>query len=202
MSLLDVQRSLVGFARGSTNEYLGCNNLTRAEHQWLQQLRDSSGLHITKQVQQWWRISRVCATAPLTINLLKRNGQEELLIEYIVSEPISTLFFVAELEQFKKFLHAQPQVDATTKALAEFEWGIKTATQLIAATNTVQPDYFSLLLTFECNPPALLSALLTGAPLPPLEAAPYHLEINSRLDSLWRCERCQLAPLISPTRSH
>lgn len=189
MSLLDVQRSLVGFARGSTSEYQDCNNLTQAEHEWLKQLLDSSGLHITQQVQQWWRISRVCATAPLTIALLKRNGLEELIIEYIITEPIRTLFFAAELEQFKTFLHARPQVDATTKTLIEFELGIKTATQLAAAGNTAQREYFSLSLKFERNPPALFAALLTGAPLPPVGQDDYQLDINSTLESLWVCHR-------------
>lgn len=182
MSLLDVQRSLVGFARGSTSEYQHCNNLTLAENEWLQQLLDSSGLQITQQVQQWWRISRVCATAPLTITLLKRNGWEELIIEYIITEPIRTLFFAAELEQFKTFLHAQPQVDDTTKTLIEFELGIKTASQLIAAA---QREHFSLSLQFERNPTALFTALLTGTPLPPVEPEPYLLEINPQLASLW-----------------
>lgn len=187
MSLLDVQRSLVGFARGSMREYQACMDLTQAEHAWLAQLSTAPGLHVTQQVQQWWRINRVCATAPLTIALLQRNGLEDLLIEYIITEPIRTLFFSAELEQFKNFLHAQPQVDTTTKALVEFELGIKTATQLAAAGNTVQGEYFSLSLKFECNPPALFAALLTGAPLPALEQEAYYLDINSTLESLWVC---------------
>lgn len=185
MSLLDVQRSLVGFARGSTSEYQHCSNLTLAEHEWLQQLLDSSGLQITHQVQQWWRINRVCATAPLTITLLKRNGLEELIVEYIITEPIRTLFFAAELEQFKTFLHAQSQVDSTTKTLIEFELGIKTATQLMATGNAAQLENFSLSLQFERNPPALFTALLTGAPLPSVEPEPYLLEINPQLESLW-----------------
>lgn len=189
MSLLDVQRSLVGFARGSTSEYQHCNNLTLAEHEWIKQLLASPGLQITQQVQQWWRISRVCATAPLTIALLKRNGLDDLIIEYIITEPIRTLFFAAELEQFKTFLHAQLQVDATTKTLVEFELGIKTATQLAAAGNATQLEIFSLSLKFECNPPMLFAALLTGAPLPAIEQDVYQLDINPTLESLWICRR-------------
>jgi hypothetical protein len=196
MSLLDVQRSLVGFARGSTREYQDCSDLTQAEHEWLKQLLDSAGLHITQQVQQWWRISRVCATAPLTIALLKRNGWEELIVEYIITEPIRTLFFAAELEQFKTFLHAQSKIDATTKTLVEFELGIKTATQLAATGNSAQRDFFSLSLQFERNPPELFAALLTGAPLPPIEQEVYQLEINSTLDSLWRCHNHKNTPAI------
>lgn len=182
MSLLDVQRSLVGFVRGSTSEYQRCKELTQIEHEWLKQLLNSSGLQVTQQIQQWWRISRVCSTAPLTIELLKRNALEELIIEYITNEPVRTLFFAAELEQFKQFLHRNTLVDATTKALIEFELGIKTATQLLAAA---QVDYFSLSIQFERNPTALFTALLTGTPLPPVEPEPYLLEINPQLESLW-----------------
>jgi len=189
MSLLDVQRSLVGFARGSTREYQHCNNLTLAEHEWLKQLLASPGLQITQQVQQWWRISRVCATAPLTMALLKRNGLDDLIIEYITTEPIRTLFFAAELEQFKTFLHAQPQVDATTKTLVEFELGIKSATQLAAAGNAAEDEYFSLSLKFACNPPALFTALLTGTPLPSIGQEEYQLDINPTLEFLWVCQR-------------
>ncbi len=187
MSLLDVQRSLVGFSRGSTDEYRSCSDLTATEHEWLKQLLHSPGLHVTQQVQQWWRISRVCATAPLTIALLKRNGLEELVINYIITEPIRTLFFAAELEQFKTFLQSQPNVDSTTKSLVEFEAGIKTATQLLANSHATQHEIFSLSLTFECNPPALFTALLTGAALPPIEQDAYQVEINPTLESLWIC---------------
>lgn len=198
MSLLDVQRSLVGFARGSMREYQGCNNLTLAEHVWLKQLSNSPGLLVTQQVQQWWRINRVCATAPLTIALLKRNGLEELIIEYILSEPIRTLFFAAELEQFRRFLHNQPQVDATTKTLVEFEAGIKTATQLAATGDAARLECFSLSLKFERNPPALLAALLAGTPLPPVEQEYYSLDINPALESLWICYRDKDTQCITP----
>ncbi|MCE3253243.1 MAG: hypothetical protein K0Q67_2263 [Cellvibrio sp.] len=187
MSLLDVQRSLVGFARGSSAEYHHCGNLTPSEDKWLKQLLDAPGLHITQQVQQWWRISRVCATAPLTVALLKRHGLEELIVEYIITEPIRTLFFAAELDQFKTFLRGKALVDHTTRTLVEFEAGIKTAAQLAAAGNEVSTESFSLLLRFQCYPPALFAALLTGTPLPALEQQDYYLEINPSLESLWRC---------------
>lgn len=187
MSLLDVQRSLVGFARGSTAEYQRCQDLTHIEQEWLQQLLDSPGLQVTQQIQQWWRISRVCSTAPLTIELLKRNGLEELVIEYITNEPVRTLFFAAELEQFKQFLLRNTLVDTTTKALIEFETGIKTATQLATNATSSRAGAQPLMLVFNCNPPQLFAALLTGTELPPVESNTYQVEINPALDSLWRC---------------
>lgn len=197
MSLLDVQRSLVGFARGSTTEYERCDKLTSLEHEWLKQLLEAPGLHVTQQVQQWWRINRVCATAPLTIALLKHNGQEDLVIHYIITEPIRTLFFAAELEQFKQFLHTQVQVDTTTKALVSFEAGIKTASQLLATGTAAQRENFSLSLRFERDPVALFSALLTGSTLPPIEQRNYQLDIDPALDSLWVCHQHPAMPAIT-----
>ncbi len=196
MSLLDVQRSLVGFARGSIKEYERCDKLTPREREWLKQLPDTPGLHVTQQVQQWWRINRVCATAPLTIALLKRNGQEDLVIHYIITEPIRTLFFAAELEQFKQFLHTHMQTDATTKALVSFEAGIKTASQLLATGTAAQRENFSLSLRFERDPVALFSALLTGSALPPIEQRHYQLDINPALNSLWMCQQHPSMPAI------
>jgi hypothetical protein len=185
MSLLDVQRSLVGFARGSTDAYQRCHNLTPPENEWLKQVLDSPGLHVTQQIQQWWRIGRVCSTAPMTIELLKRNGQAEFIIDYITTEPVRTLFFAAELDQFKCFLQRHPQVDATTKTMIAFEAGIKHAVQLAEAKGLAQAEHFSLSLTFSRNPPALFIALLTGAPLPAIEPEAYYLEIDPLLESLW-----------------
>jgi len=178
MSLLDVQRSLVGFARGSSTEFQGCDNLTRAEYEWLKQLQDSPGLQVTQQIQQWWRIARVCASAPLTIELLKRAGLEELIVEYITTEPVRSLFFVAELEQFKCFLQRQIAVDATTHRVIEFEVALKNAYQTSvsgtsASAATEAPQQFH----FTQNPIQLFTALLTGTPLP--TAVEHHCVIVS-----------------------
>jgi hypothetical protein len=189
MSLLDVQRSLVGFARGSTNEYQSCTNLTSGEDEWLKELWTSRGLMVTQQIQQWWRLSRICLAAPLSIELLKRAGLEELIIEYITTEPVRSLFFAAELEQFKCFLQAHLLVNSLTKTMIEFESGIKTATQRAATSQTAHCHSYALSLTFDRCPHALFSALLTGAPLPPADPNGYVLEISSMLESLWVCYR-------------
>jgi len=189
MSLLELQRSLVGFARGSTDAYQQCRDLTPLEREWLTQVLNSGGLRISQQIQQWWRISRICSTAYLTIELLKRNEQAELILDYITHEPIRTLFFAAELEQFKSFLHQHPQVDATTKSVIAFEAGIKAAIQLAATKTYSRTEQFPLLITFWCNPGTLLTALLTGDSLPALEEEPYQVEINPELESLWICHR-------------
>lgn len=190
MPLLDVQRSLVGFARGSTEAFKNCSDLEPHEHEWLMKVLDSPGLNVTQQIQQWWRISRVLSTANMTVELLKRNDQADLIIDYITTEPIRTLFFSAELEQFKKFLHTHPRVDQTTQAVIAFEAGIKTAMQVIAA-NTIHSDLFPVSLTFWRNPSSLFTALITGSPLPPMEPNPYYLEINPQLESLWICHKQQ-----------
>ena len=193
MSLLDVQRSLVGFSRGSITAFQNCQNLTPREQNWLTNVWNSPGLNVTQQIQQWWRISRVLSTANLTVELLKRNDQADLIIDYITTEPIHTLFFSAELEQFKIFLQAHPQVDQTTKAVIAFEAGIKAAMQVIAA-NAFHTNFFPISLTFWQKPASLFTAIITGSPLPDIEPTPYYLEINPRLESLWVCHKQQCIP--------
>ncbi|MGV8836934.1 hypothetical protein [Cellvibrio sp.] len=195
MSLLDVQRSLVGLTRGSMGAYENALQLTPDEQEWLTQILDSKGLQVTQQIQQWWRMSRVCSTAPLTIELLKRNGLTDLIVEYITNQPVRTLFFAAELEQFKQFLETHAQVDTTTKTLIAFEAGIKAATQLASANLTTQT--FSLSLKFEQNPLELFTALLTGMPLPPADPQGFQLVVDSTLETLWRCYRNDAISLYS-----
>lgn len=189
MSLLDVQRSLVGFARGSTVEYHNCTNLTRAEHEWLKQILDSPGLHVTQQTQQWWRVARLCSTAPLTLALLKREGLEQLLYEYITCETVRTLFFAAELEQFNYFLKSHQEANATIKALVAFELAIKNAYQAsVCKENSTQdnkPMPGIQLLHFKRDPIKLLSALLTETELPP-EAQDYYVVVSPALPQYWR----------------
>lgn len=186
MSLLDVQRSLVGFARGSTIEFQGCDNLTHAEYKWLTQVQDSPGLQVTQQIQQWWRIARVCASAPLTVELLKRAGLEELIVEYITTEPVRSLFFAAELQQFKTFLQHHAQVDATTHTMIEFEAALKNAYQT-SVTN--QPAkliaHTSCKLHFTRPPIALFTALLTGTELP-IENGHHYVIVSADLPQHWR----------------
>lgn len=187
MSLLDVQRSLVGLARGAMGAHQNSHQLTPDEQEWLAQILDSKGLQVTQQIQQWWRINRVCSTAPMTIELLKRNSLTDVIIEYITNQPIRTLFFAAELEQFKQFLENHAQVDTSTKTLVAFEVGIKTATQFASAKVTHQ--IFLLSLQFEQNPLKLFAALLTGNALPPIDPHGFQLVIDSTLETLWRCHR-------------
>jgi hypothetical protein len=177
----------VGLARGSMGAYENALQLTPGEQEWLTQILDSKGLQVTQQIQQWWRMSRVCSTAPLTIELLKRNGLTDVIVEYITNQPVRTLFFAAELEQFKQFLETHVQVDTTTKTLIAFEAGIKSASQL-ASANLTTPT-FSLSLKFEQNPLELFTALLTGTPLPSADSQGFQLVVDSTLETLWRCYR-------------
>jgi len=186
MSLLDVQRSLVGFARGSTSAYQHCDNLTQAEREWLTQLLHSPGLLVTQQIQQWWRISRVCSAAPLTIELLKRDQLEDLIIEYVTTEPVRTLFFAAELEQFKLFIQQHPRTTATIKTLVEFEYEIKNAYQTsVASARGKAHITLAKILHFKHDPIRLLSALLTGTTLP-IETQDYYILVSPALPEHWR----------------
>lgn len=189
MSLLDVQRSLVGFARGSQTEYLACTQLRASEDAWLKSLLQSPGLMVTQQIQQWWRLSRICLAAPMTIALLKRDGMEELIVEYIATEPVRSLFFAAELEQFKTYLHSHVLVNNLTKTLVAFESGLKNTYQASAA-NSLQTSGDTTALSciyqlhFRRDPIKLFSTLLSGAPLP-AEDGNYYVTLDPKLPQHW-----------------
>ncbi len=188
MPLLDLQRSLVGFARGSQYAYQQSKSLTSNERAWLNDVLNSRGLQVTQQIQQWWRIARIFSTAPLTLEILKRQNQIDVVINYITQEPIHTLFSAAELEQFKNYIERCPGVDDTTKSIVAFESAIKTALQTLSSENHCDNEKFPQ-LTFWRNPVRLFAALLSRGPLPEVEPEPYHVEINPKLESLWSCER-------------
>lgn len=198
MPLLDLQRSLVGFARGSQHAYQQSNSLTNGEREWLNEVLNSRGLNVTQQIQQWWRIARICSSAPLTVEMLKRKNQIDLMINYIIQQPIRTLFFVAELEQFKNFVERDPTADDTTKSLIAFEAAIKATLKASSGVNHSGKDKFTTKVIFWRDPVKLFAALLTNTPLPEHEPAPYYVEINPKLESLWSCER-SLRDKVIPT---
>lgn len=183
MSLLDVQRSMVEFARGYQRECKDCN-LTRAESEWLDQLPDSPGLKVTQQTQQWWRITRICSAAPLTVELIKRSECEELLYDYIINEPVRSLFFAAELEQFARYVQQHPDSTPTIKTLAAFECAVKNAYQ--ASVSNGDQDLSPVhTLHFTCDPIKLFSALLTGSPLP-AHTHDHYVIVSPSLPQFWR----------------
>ncbi|MEN0039395.1 MAG: hypothetical protein AAGC78_20135 [Cellvibrio sp.] len=184
MSLLDVQRSMVEFARGYQRECRKDYNLTRAESEWLDQLPQAQGLKVTQQTQQWWRITRLCSAAPLTVELIKRSGLEELLYDYIINQPVRSLFFAAELEQFAQYLQRHSDSSHNIKTLAAFEYAIKHAYQ----TSVSNGDWHSSpvqTLHFTCDPIKLFSALLTGGELPE-HTRDYYLIVSPDLPNYWR----------------
>ena len=183
MSLLEVQRSMVEFARGYQRESRKQDQLTQAESKWLDQLPNSPGLKVTQQTQQWWRITRLCSAAPLTVELIKRTGLDELLYDYIINEPVRSLFFAAELEQFAKYLQQHSDSTSTIKILAAFECAVKNAYQASVSNDA----HVSPVKTFQfaCDPIALFNALLTGAALPS-HTQDFYLIVSPDLPHFWR----------------
>lgn len=184
MSLLDVQRSMVEFARGYYRESNKHDNHTLAESKWLDQLPHSPGMKITQQTQQWWRITRLCSAAPLSVELIKRSGREELLYDYIMNEPVRSLFFAAELEQFADYLQHCSESTVTINTLAAFECAVKNAYQ---ASVSNEESHIAPVrsLHFTCDPIGLFTALLTGAPLPP-STHDFYIVVSPSLPQYWR----------------
>ncbi|WP_039912738.1 hypothetical protein [Cellvibrio mixtus] len=193
MPLADVQSCLVSLARGNHTPLMHKQNLSDEERSWLQQLRASKGLMVTEQIQGWWRLGRLHTAAPLTVGLLKYWQQEFLIIDYITHMPLRTLFFAAEIEQFKQFLLDRDDVDAFTKTTIAFEYALKQAGQLqsndgapIKQVDKIQLAPGVVALQFNRNPLEVFHALLTAKPIAAGKAENFYVVVAPHLPDLWR----------------
>lgn len=200
MPLAEVQDCMVRLARGDHRPIADEIPLTPEEKGWLNSLKTAPGLSVTADIQSWWRLSRLTISTPFTVELLKRHKQEHLIIEYLTTAPVRTLFFAAEAEQFKHFLHQQHTVDVFTKTTVTYEWAMKNASQLSAEISnnqsalkknsvgiTNQPTRISGVATlhFDRNPLKVFQALLAAQELPEPELEDFYLLIAPQLPNLW-----------------
>ncbi len=197
MPLADVQSCLISLARGDQSPLMRTHDLSDEERGWLRQLQGSKGLMVTEQIQSWWRLGRLHTAAPFTVGLLKYWQQEFLIIDYITHMPLRTLFFAAEIEQFKQFLFNRDDVDAFTKTTIAFECALKQVAQLqcdhsvqpissITKTDTIQLAPGVVVLKFSRNPLEVFHALLTAKPIAAGKTENFYVVVAPRLPDLWR----------------
>lgn len=201
MPLAEVQDCMIRLARGDYRPIANEIPLTLEERDWLNSLKSEPGLSVTADIQSWWRLSRLAIATPLTVELLKRHNLEHLIIDYLTTAPVRTLFFAAEAEQFKQFLSEQRAVDVFTRTTAAYECAMKNASQLSVAVNSKQTTLANNLagnidhlkqtpavtpLHFDRNPLTVFQALLTAQVLPEFEREDFYLLVAPQLPNLWR----------------
>jgi hypothetical protein len=215
MPLAEVQDCMIRLARGDCRPIAEEIPLTPEEKAWLNSLKSAPGLSVTADIQSWWRLSRLAIATPLTVELLKRQNLEHLIIDYLTTAPVRTLFFAAEAEQFKQFLHEQSAVDVFTKTTAAYECAMKNASQLSAAISnrktSLQNNSIENIdqlkqepgitpLYFDRNPLKIFQALLTAQALPEFEREDFYLLVAPHMPNLWcKISAAEYLQLITPS---
>ncbi|HTF95448.1 MAG TPA: hypothetical protein VL995_04880 [Cellvibrio sp.] len=178
---------MVRLVNGSDN-YHASPYLTGLESEWLNDLPHSAGLMVTHETQRWWRSTRLCSSAPLSMRLLEREHLPHLINEYMVTQPVRSLFFAAELEQFCEFLVLRNDVSQLVKTLVQFEVAMRHAHQVRSGC-LLKPAYFAIQeLThfhFFYHPTRLLFSLLHDQPMPTPEKKPVTVLVSPAFTQLW-----------------
>ena len=162
--------------------------LADIEKGWLTGLPQSAGLMVTHETQRWWRSTRLCSAAPLSMRLLERENLSYLIDEYMLTQPVRSLFFAAELEQFCEFLLLQDHVSHLVKTVAQFEVAMRHAHQIKSGC-LLKPAYFPMssltFFQFTHHPTRLFFSLLHNQNLPPHEKKPLTVLVSPAFPPLW-----------------
>jgi hypothetical protein len=149
------------------------------EEAYLQQVANSRGLAMVREIAVWWRAFQIEAQCRFTSRLLKRlECFEDLVIKYFNNHRTSS--FVEELSQgFLDSLRDHP------------DWLIRGVSQFELALFKVRSDStvcFEVL--WDRNPENVILALEEGNPLPPAEiGCLYRMQIARNLPRLILCTR-------------
>jgi hypothetical protein len=168
--------------------------LSETERAWLRKVVGTPGFELTCYVPRWWRTTRVGRSARLTLAALG-TARQQVLQAYLRATPCTTLFFASEGLLFLEYILSTAQ-EPHVRSLAQFEhalWTLKREGLGAPAPTTREPKPEELLapsqgaaiVTFEASAEELLSAVLTGAPLPQA-AEPHPVLIAPGLPHMWR----------------
>lgn len=208
MALHDLQMALgmmvVARASGSKlSTDLSANlselNLTNRELDWLDILVGSPGFDVTCYIQQWWRQTRLLSTLKLTLAALGSKQIEEFLQAYFAATPCSSMFLIQEALDFLDFVIEVAPPIPHLDAIARFERAILLAASVTDMSFDFMLDIVKLppaqqmrylqassIVELTAPPEILLSALLFGCSLPPVDSQRFPLIVAPWLPQLWR----------------
>ena len=172
-------------------------SLSGDEMTWLSDLKKSPGFQVTCRIQRFWRLTKLRATAVLTLAAVKDS--EELLQNYIDQTPCTSLFFITEAVGFLDYIAARSATDPHVADVAAFERALLLArNQSMSCARSdsagvsrrsfqrikVAPG--AALVEFSAPPEVLLGALLAGALLPEAQSERYPILVAPGLERIWR----------------
>lgn len=166
MALADWQTALASavVARASRSAGPAHAGLDPAARAWLSDVAGSAGFAVTCRVQRWWRTVRLRWAARLTLAALGPERSVAVLDAYLDAVPAFTLFLIPEALRFLEFAPNAAPGAPHVLSVARFERALLAAKQAECDPGAA---FEPVAVTFAAHPEDLLSALLSGGPLPP-----------------------------------
>lgn len=149
MRLFDYQRSL---SRLVLN---GAGAVLDEENAYLRSVRDSSGLHVVREIVRWWRGFSVERTCPLTARMLHQVGRFDRRIEDFCQTRTFSAYIEELAKQFLSFI--QECEEPLAVSVAAFE-------QALLEIGRGHAD--ERVVYWPRNPKPVLNALLDGRLVP------------------------------------
>ena len=192
MPLADLQRALGALVAARAAGGPGAGgvpvdlDLTVEERAWLRSLGGSTGFRVTCDIQRWWRETKLRWTARLTLAVLRREEQGDVIAEYLAAVPCASLFFAAEASAFLDYVARARGERPHLAAIARFERALLRAREAEIGPEAIHAHPAASMVEFAAPPERLLGALLARQPLPAVESARYPILVAPGLARLWR----------------
>jgi hypothetical protein len=172
-------------------------DLSVEERAWLGRLTGSPGFQVTCDIQRWWRETKLRWTARLTLAVLGREEQGDVIAEYLAAVPCASLFFATEASAFLDYVARARSEVPHLAAIARFERALLRAREAeiepagpvalgVGVPDAVHAHPAASMVEFAAPPERLLGALLARQPLPPVESARFPILVAPGLTHLWR----------------
>lgn len=137
------------------------------------------GYAVTRDVQLWWRATRLRERMPWTIDLVRRTSTG-VIAEYLDETYCPSLFFLPEARQFRDYLAQRVGLPPVLVALARFEVGLLDARDC-ARSGEGRGD---VIVAFPCDPVVLLGELI-GVEIDSPASTSWMIRLSPSLPRLW-----------------
>jgi len=173
-SLAEHQRAMLGLVKG--------RGMSGLDDPYLARVAGSTQLALMREISAWWCALGIRGACPWTSRLLDRLGLFDACVEAFCLEQDVSPYIEKAGRQFLSRLRGSG--DCLVASLAGFELAL-------LAMRRGEDEEFTV--EWDRNPDSVMTALGSGADLPPAEAGClYRLRLS--LPDLMSCERLELAP--------
>jgi hypothetical protein len=199
MALRDFQTALGRLVRAPDGrDPLGGLCLDERERASIETLSHSAGFRFTVDVQRSWCVGRAMNAGTMTLSILAEDVRRQLLEAWTNAGGGTSSFFAAEADALFDFIAARLPDPSHELTACRFEQATLRANEkapVFTPPELVAPDaprcalrrgLYAGMVLFHGDPAAILDALLTAKPLPPISAETNPILLSPGLDRLWR----------------